>query len=222
MVRYETRRCQEVSELEAARLLFAQTCDFILAAGMPEQFPESQGPKSLPEVALIGRSNVGKSSLINALTNRKKLARTSNTPGRTQQIVFFDLAHRLMLVDLPGYGHANAPPQTQKQWNNLVYHYIQKRPNLRLICLLIDGRHGILARDLEMMDFLDSVAISYQVVLTKADQVRGSDFSERQMQVEASLATHPAARPHTIATSAEKGDGIPELRQLLADFSLEK
>ncbi|MFY9288646.1 MAG: ribosome biogenesis GTP-binding protein YihA/YsxC, partial [Alphaproteobacteria bacterium] len=163
---------------------------------------------------------VGKSSLINALTNRKNLARASNTPGRTQQIIFFNLAERLMLADLPGYGHADAPREQKDQWNNLVYQYLQSRPPLRCVCLLIDSRHGIKANDLSMMQFLDRAAASYKVVLTKLDQVRGLEHDTILKQVEAKLQKHKAARPGVLATSSEKNSGIDELRSFLMDFAI--
>ncbi|HEU0118246.1 MAG TPA: ribosome biogenesis GTP-binding protein YihA/YsxC [Alphaproteobacteria bacterium] len=202
-------------EKENARKLFAQQCDFVLAAAEPEQFPKS----NLPEIAFIGRSNVGKSSLINALTNRKSLARASNTPGRTQQIVFFNLANRLMVADLPGYGHADAPRAEKDRWNQLVHSYLQSRPPLRCTCLLIDSRHGVMANDLSMMQFLDRAAASYQVVLTKLDQLRGVDRKERLKAVEEKIAKHPAARPGALMTSSEKQDGIADLRAFLAAFA---
>ncbi len=202
---------------EAARKLFAQPCDFMRAVSVPEQFPETDD--GLPEIAFIGRSNVGKSSLINALTGRKSLARASNTPGRTQQIVFFNLANRLVLADLPGYGHAEAPKESVKQWNGLIRHYLKTRPNLLCVGLLIDGRHGALANDIEMMQMLDRTAVSYQVILTKADQVKAVDQDPRLRQITALLTKHPAARPEVILTSAEKGAGIPALRETLAAFA---
>lgn len=203
------------TNLETGRILFAQQCDFVLAASDPSHFPESK----LPEVALIGRSNVGKSSLINALTGRKALARASNTPGRTQQIIFFNLGQRLMLVDLPGYGHADAPHAEKDHWNALVHHYIQQRPPLRLVCLLIDSRHGLKANDLSMMQFLDRAAISYQIVLTKADQIKPIEREAKTEQIKAKLTKHQAARGDVLMTSSEKQMGIAELRAVLANFA---
>jgi GTP-binding protein len=173
----------------------------------------------LPEVAFIGRSNAGKSSLINALVNRDNLARTSNTPGRTQEIIFFNLADRLMLVDLPGYGHAQAPRAEKDRWNELVHHYLQKRNLLRCVCLLVDGRHGLMANDLTMMSFLDRAACSYQVVLTKIDHVHATERTPRHNQVSASLATHPAARPEVFVTSSRKALGLEELKTFIAGFA---
>jgi GTP-binding protein len=201
--------------LEEARILFAQPCDFVLAATDPSHFPQTQ----LPEIAFIGRSNVGKSSLINALSGRKALARASNTPGRTQQIVFFNLANRLMLVDLPGYGHADAPRVEKDHWNALVHHYIGQRAALRLVCLLIDSRVGTKANDTEMMNFLDRAAISYQVFLTKGDQIKALEKEAKIRQISAMFAKHPAAREHVVLTSSEKAEGIAEARALLAFFA---
>ena len=200
---------------EQARILFAQKCDFVLAAADPVQFPETR----LSEIAFIGRSNVGKSSLINALTNRKGLARASNTPGRTQQVVFFNLADRLMLVDLPGYGHAEAPREEKDRWNELVNTYLRQRRALKCVCLLLDGRHGAKAHDLDMMTFLDRAAVSYQVVLTKLDQVRILDREKRMEQVRQIIAKHPAARSDIIATSAEDKSGINGLQAFLAWYA---
>lgn len=199
---------------EAARVLFAQTCDFVLAAADPAQFP----PTRIPEIAFIGRSNVGKSSLVNALTGRKTLARASNTPGRTQQVIFFNLGQRMMLVDLPGYGHAKAPVEEKEQWNALVEFYLNHRPTLKCVCLLMDGRHGPKDNDLEMMTILDRAAVIYQVIFTKADQIRKSDTGPDYVAIDAHIARHPAARAGVILTSAEKKTGIMELRTFLAGF----
>ena len=200
---------------DAGHKLFTQPCLFVMSAPEPEFLP----PTKLPEIALIGRSNVGKSSLINALTNRHDLARASSTPGRTQMINFFNLGERLMIADLPGYGHAKAPDHEKDRWNDLVHHYLQKRNTLRCVCLLIDGRHGTLAKDLSMMHFLDRAAISYQIVLTKIDHIAAVERDKRVHQVTASLGAHPAARGTVLTTSARKGDGLEELRNFLADFA---
>ncbi len=202
-------------DIELARKLFTQACDFVRACPAPKDFP----PPGLPEIAFIGRSNAGKSSLINALTNRSDLARTSNTPGRTQEIVFFNLGERLMLVDLPGYGHANAPHHEKDRWNELVQYYLKTRPPLRCVCLLIDGRHGILANDLTMMQFLDRAAMSYQIVLTKIDQVHATERDMRKNQVTATLSSHPAARPNLYSTSSRKMLGVEELRAFIAGYA---
>ena len=209
-----------MSEADSARKLFAGSCECVLAAAVPEQFPEPDSTP--PEVALAGRSNVGKSSLVNAITGRKKLARSSNTPGRTQQIVFFNLADRLMLVDLPGYGHARAPKTEIVQWNGLIKYYLKSRINLRCVVLLIDSRHGFLANDITMMGMLDRAAVNYQIVLTKADQLRAGDHEARIQGIVEQLKKHPAAYPDIILTSAEKGLGIDVLRERLAAFSLPK
>jgi GTP-binding protein len=197
---------------ENARKLFAGACDCLLAAAEPLQFPNS----ALPEVAFIGRSNVGKSSLINALTGRKDLARASNTPGRTQQVVFFNLAKRLMLVDLPGYGHAEAPRDQRDRWSGLVQTYLRKRSNLKCVCLLLDSRHEIKANDLDMMGFLDRAAVVYKLVLTKMDQVRANEREGHVRQIKELAARHPAALSDILSTSAENKSGIEELRVFLA------
>jgi GTP-binding protein len=201
-----------------ARKLFAQPCDCILAAAEPAQFPKP----NLPEIAFIGRSNVGKSSLINALTGRKALARASNTPGRTQQVVFFDLGQRLMLVDLPGYGHAEAPREEKDRWNELVHYYLRHSRALKIVCLLIDGRHGAKANDLEMMTFLDRAAVPYQAVLTKIDQVKIIDREKRLQQTANVLTRHVAARTGAMATSAEDKAGMDALRLFLAGYALKQ
>ncbi|MCY4065501.1 MAG: ribosome biogenesis GTP-binding protein YihA/YsxC, partial [Rhodospirillaceae bacterium] len=159
--------------LEAGRLLFAQECSFVAGVVQVGGLP----PDALPEVAFAGRSNVGKSSLINALTNRKALARTSNTPGRTQQINFFDLGGRLCLVDLPGYGYARASKDKVRRWNALIRDYLRGRASLRRVCLLIDARRGLTPGDREIMGLLDASAVSYQIVLTKSDKLHESELA---------------------------------------------
>lgn len=198
-----------------ANRLFAQKCDFILAAAEPLQFPQSP----LPEVAFIGRSNVGKSSLVNALVGQKKLARTSSTPGRTQQIVFFNLGDRLMLVDLPGYGHAKAPPAEKERWTGLVQTYLRKREALRVVCLLLDGRHEPKENDIEMMELLDRAAVPYRLVLTKMDGVKKSEQEIRVEQIKALATRHPAALPDINVTSAEAREGIEDLRLFLGTYT---
>ncbi len=198
--------------LEAGRRLFAQACTFLGAAVEAERLPES----ALPEVAFAGRSNVGKSSLVNALTGRKTLARTSNTPGRTRQLNFFDLGGRMLLVDLPGYGYARASKTDIERWSALARQYLRGRPKLRRVCLLIDARHGAKDSDREIMAELDLAAVSYQAVLTKADKVKPQALAAVRGALEAELARHPAAHPHIPVTSARTGAGIAELRAALA------
>lgn len=202
--------------LENGRLLFAQQATFLLgAAGLP-QVPDS----ALPEIAFAGRSNVGKSSLINALTGRKDLARTSNTPGRTQQINFFDLGARLMLADLPGYGYAKAPKGQVKNWTKLVNSYLKGRQELRRTCVLIDARHGLKATDREVMSMLDAAAQPYQIVLTKCDKIKAADLEKLIARTGAELAKHTAAHPIIMRTSSFKNQGIEELRAELATLAL--
>jgi GTP-binding protein len=201
--------------LEAGRLLFAQGCDFVAGAADAAALPKA----SLPEVAFAGRSNVGKSSLINALTGRKALARVSHTPGRTQQINFFDLGQRLMLVDLPGYGYAAVGRKTVGAWSVLIQAYLKHRPNLRRLCLLIDSRHGVKDSDRETMEGLDRAALSYQLVLTKADEVNAAELEKHRAAAVAEAARHRAAHPEVIVTSSFEGSGIPELRGELASLS---
>jgi len=198
---------------EEVRRFFAGPCDFVLSAVQPENF--NLIDVDLPEVAFWGRSNVGKSSLVNAITGRKGLARASNTPGRTQQIVFFNMAGSLLFADLPGYGHAKAPKAEVVKWNAFIRYYLKTRQKLRCVMLLIDGRHGIMKIDQEMMDFLDRMAVNYQVVLTKADQIRGSDPAQMVAQTRDLLKKHPAARPEPILSSAEKDIGLKDIRAFL-------
>ncbi len=197
---------------DAARLLFAQECTFVRGVATLDDLP----PPGLPEVAFAGRSNVGKSSLLNALTGRKTLARTSNTPGRTQELNFFDLAGRLMLVDLPGYGYAQASKTDIKRWNATLRDYLRGRPNLQRLCLLVDSRHGIKAGDHEMMEMLDQSAVVYRVVLTKTDKLKASELQDCAEATIKALKGHPAALPEPLLTSARKNDGLAELRTDLA------
>ena len=203
---------QEAARLEAGRLLFAQECRFMLGVAALSGLPAP----GAPEIAFAGRSNVGKSSLINALTSRNTLARTSNTPGRTQELNFFDLGGRLVLVDMPGYGYAKAAKPAIAAWNATLRAYLAGRPALKRLCLLIDARHGLKANDTEMMAMLDATAVVYQIVLTKADQLSASALETRVAEIEADLATHPAAYPKLLATSARKALGIAEMRAELA------
>lgn len=198
--------------IEAGRLLFAKECSFVIGVARVDDLPTD----SLPEVAFAGRSNVGKSSLINALTGRKTLARTSNTPGRTQQLNFFDLGGRLMLVDLPGYGYAKAPKGEVDRWNRLIRMYLKGRVGLRRLCLLIDSRHGVKASDRQVMDMLDEAAVAYQLVLTKTDKIRRAELDDRMRGVADEIRKRAAASPHILATSAQDGTGIAELRAELA------
>jgi len=205
----------EPGALEAGRLLFAHECAFLTAAARDDQLPAL----GLPEIAFAGRSNVGKSSLLNALTGRKSLARTSRTPGRTQQINFFGLGGRLILVDLPGYGYARAAKTDIKAWSNLTRRYLKERPELRRICLLIDARHGLKASDRDIMADLDEAAASYQIIFTKADKIGPEARAELSHRTAEALAKHPAAYPVCVTTSSLKGLGIADLRASLVTLA---
>jgi GTP-binding protein len=196
--------------IERGRKLFAGDFKFIWASPSIETLPPMAGV----EIAFAGRSNVGKSSLINALTGRNGLARTSSTPGRTQELIFFDGPERagLRLVDMPGYGYASAPKTKVASWTALIHKYLQGRSNLARVYVLIDARHGLKEVDLDVLKTLDRSAVSYQVVLTKADQVKPAELQSRIGDIRASLAKHPAAFPDVLATSSESGKGIAELR----------
>ena len=202
--------------VEAGRVLFARECRFVAGAADAAAMP----PDSLPEVAFLGRSNVGKSSLVNALTGRRMLARTSNTPGRTRQINFFTLGDRLMLVDLPGYGYAEASKSMIAAWTRLVRDYLRNRAGLRRVCLLIDSRHGIKEPDRPVMELCDAAGLSFQAVLTKIDKVPAGERATVAERVAAELARHPAAHPEIHLTSAEKGVGLAALRAMLAGFAM--
>jgi GTP-binding protein len=201
--------------LEAGRLLFARDCAFVAGAADGAALPD----ETLPEIAFLGRSNVGKSSLVNALTGRRTLARTSNTPGRTRQINFFALDRRLMLVDLPGYGYAAASKSAVASWTRLVQQYLRGRARLRRVCLLIDARHGIKVPDRPVMQLCDAAGLSYQVVLTKIDKVAAPARAMVAEAVATELATHSAAHPEIHLTSAEKRLGIAALRATIAGFA---
>lgn len=201
--------------IEAGRLLFARECTFMQGVAGLDHLPAA----SLPEVAFAGRSNVGKSSLINALTGRKTLARTSNTPGRTQELNFFDLGGRLVLVDMPGYGFAQAPKDVVDRWKRLVNGYLRGRAVLRRAVVLVDARHGLKDVDREVMKMLDQAAVVYQVVLTKADKLKTSELAQVHDRTAEEIRTRVAAHPTLIVTSSEKGLGIPELRAELTSLA---
>jgi len=201
-------------EIEAARRLFAGPCEFVAGAASIESLIAI----SLPEVAFAGRSNVGKSSLVNALTGRKALARTSSSPGHTRQINFFDLGNRLFLVDLPGYGFAQVSRSMKETWQDLASAYLRGRPTLKRVCLLIDARHGVKEADRETMKNLDAAAVSYQLVLTKADQIKAADIPRAVAAAEAVARKHGAAHPEVMPTSSTTGAGIPELRAELTSL----
>lgn len=196
-------------DIAAAKKLFAGACDFMLGVASLTQLP----PAELPEVAFVGRSNVGKSSLINALTNRKILARVSHTPGRTQQLNFFLLNERIHLVDMPGYGYAKVSKSDRKAWNLLIKDYLRGRETLRCVFILIDSRHGLKDSDREMMKMLDEAAVPYRIVLTKTDKAKNLGALKKSILTE--LKTHAAAFNEVYGTSAHKKDGIDHVRAII-------
>lgn len=200
------------AEIEAGRKLFAAPWQFVAAAGSLGAVPAAAGV----EIAFAGRSNVGKSSLINALTGRRMLARTSHTPGRTQELIFFAGAANLTLVDLPGYGYASAPKAKVASWTALCQAYLASRGPLARVYVLIDARHGLKPMDAPLLDMLDRAAVSYQLVLTKADQIKPADYEAVIARVRQGCARRPAAYPDIALTSARSGYGIPELRATIA------
>jgi GTP-binding protein len=202
----------EAEQLEAARVLFARPAVFVMGAAKLDQLPAPD----LPEVAFAGRSNVGKSSLINALVGRHGLARASNEPGRTREVNFFLLDEKIRLVDLPGYGFAKVSRDTAKKFQNLGRAYLRGRPNLKRVYLLVDARHGLKPPDKEALDALDLAAVSYHIVLTKADKLKAAEVERVTAETLKAVSKRPAAFPRVQATSSEKGTGLPELRAEIA------
>ncbi|MDB4852153.1 ribosome biogenesis GTP-binding protein YihA/YsxC [Alphaproteobacteria bacterium] len=219
MVHLETRGPRlDAADLETGRLLFAGSCDFIAAANNMKALP----PISLPEICFAGRSNVGKSSLVNALTGRRMLARTSQTPGRTRQLIFFALANRLQLVDLPGYGYAAAPKADIKAWTGLTRKFLAGRPSLQRVFLLIDSRRGVGRADEDIMGSLDEAAVSWAVVLTKSDKLKPAQIDKIVTDTSVTISRHVAAYPEIFTTSSETKDGIEYLRAHIAGFTMPK
>jgi GTP-binding protein len=208
------------AEIEAGRRLFAADWAFLGAASSLDALPRPQSGGI--EIAFAGRSNVGKSSLINALTGRRALARTSNTPGRTQQLLFFGGAHRLALVDMPGYGYAAAGRGKVAAWSRLVQAYLHERINLARVYLLIDSRHGIKSTDQDILDALNQAGVSHQIVLTKCDEISEGLLATRSAEVAAAIVKRPAAFPELIATSARSGQGIESLRAAIVRLVRER
>ena len=199
-------------QIDAGRRLFGGPCRFLLGVARLDQLPEVKGV----EIAFAGRSNVGKSSLINAVTGMRDLARASNTPGRTRELNFFDVNGQLTLVDMPGYGYAKASKSEVKKWQSVLRGYLRGRPGLTRVFVLIDARHGIKTADAEMFDLLDEAAVTYQLVLTKTDKIKPAELEKVMAGVEEAARKRPAAFPVIHATSSEKGTGIPELRAEIA------
>jgi GTP-binding protein len=199
---------ERIADPVLAKKLFAGEANFVWGAQSADGLP----PAKLPEIAFAGRSNVGKSSLINALTGRKALARVSQTPGRTREINFFDLGGRMMLVDLPGYGYAKASKALAAEWQDMVFAYLRGRTNLQRVMLLIDARRGVMEVDHAVMDLLDKSAVSYAAVLTKTDSLKPDELAEIRAKVEAEAKTHTAAYPHLFATSAYNAAGLSDVQ----------
>ena len=206
---------EQAAALERGRLLFASECRFFFAAQQLDGLPDVAGP----EIAFAGRSNVGKSSLINALVGHKALARASSQPGRTKQLNFFDLGGRLTLVDMPGYGFALAAKSVKEDWQGLMFAFLRGRPTLRRVVLLFDARVEVKTNDNEAMDLLDRAAVTYQLVLTKADAVKPHVLARKEAEIAELARKHPAAYPFVLTTSSETADGVPALRASLAELT---
>ena len=204
------------AQIEEGRLLFARDVTFMLSVVQLEQLP----PPDRPEICFAGRSNVGKSSLINALTNRKGLARASNTPGRTRELNYFSVDERLNLVDLPGYGYARASKSDIANWTRLTRAFLRGRAGLRRVFLLIDSRHGIKPSDIELMDMLDDAAVTYQLVLTKMDKLKRGELDKVMRRTSRTIGKRPAAHPELMVTSSEKKTGLDDLRAEIATLAL--
>lgn len=204
------------TQIEDGRLLFAREVTFMLSVVNLESLP----PADRPEICFAGRSNVGKSSLINALTNRKGLARASNTPGRTRELNYFNVDDRLNLVDLPGYGYARAPKTEISNWTRLTRAFLRGRAGLRRVFLLIDSRHGIKPSDIELMEMLDDAAVTYQLVLTKADKIKKAELDKVMRRTSRTINKRPAAHPELMVTSSEKKTGLDDLRAEIATLAL--
>lgn len=196
--------------------LFLNQAEFMMGVASLPQLPASD----LPEIAFAGRSNVGKSSLLNALTGRRALARTSNTPGRTQELNFFNCKDRLMLVDMPGYGYAKVSKTERNAWGKMIRGYLRGRPHLRCAFVLVDARHGLKENDLEIMTMLDETAVAYRVILTKADKIKAAELTAVSEATREVLKKRAAAFPGLVATSSEKGHGIDELRAIIEEYAL--
>ena len=203
------------TELEEARKIFAGPCDFMLGVAALKQLPDA----SLPEIAFAGRSNVGKSSLLNALTNRKTLAKTSNTPGRTQQLNYFNLGEKLYIVDMPGYGYAKVSKEQRDEWTTLIFDYLRGRPTLRCVFILIDSRHGLKDSDIMLMEMLDEAAVTYRIILTKTDKTKTAELEKVTNKTLETLKKHPAAYPAIHATSSVKGRGMAELKAIMNAYT---
>lgn len=195
-------------QIEDARKIFSGACDFMWGSADLKQLP----PPEINEIAFAGRSNVGKSSLVNALTGRTTLAKTSNTPGRTQQLNFFSLGGHLYLVDMPGYGYAKVSKEQRQDWDTLIFEYLRGRPNLRAVLILIDSRHGLKESDVHLMKLLDKAAVNYRIVLTKTDKTGVKSLQDMRGKIETVLTKHSAAHPVVLATSSESGTGLEALR----------
>lgn len=203
------------NELEEARKLFAGPCDFMLGVAGLGQLPSAD----MSEIAFAGRSNVGKSSLVNALTNRNTLAKTSHTPGRTQQLNFFNLGDRIYMVDMPGYGYAKVSKEKRDDWTQLIFDYLRGRPTLRCVFILIDSRHGFKDSDIELMKMLDETAVQYRIILTKTDKIKTQQLEKVTADIIKTLKTHAAGYPDVLATSSHKDRGLKEFRAVIASYA---